>query len=411
MKPELKELRGEIEAKRKELKSVFDEAGPDRDMTKVKSLDGDAAAKVEAIGQINAEINDLCTKAAPLEEEHSTLTKAQRELDALSESEGHPGHPTKGREGEVPNIKSLGEVFIESEAGAGKKGRLVEMPDVNVKALFETGAGWAPPTVRGPRVVDFATVPVQILDLIPTGATGQASIVYMEETTFENGADTVKEGGKKPEGKLGLTQRTIPVSKVAVWLPVTDEQLEDVPQAEAYVNNRLPLMLRQKLQAEIISGEGASPELDGFLSKEGLLTQAKGEDATADAIYKAMVKVEVEGQAVTTAVAINPKDWQDVRLMRTEGGAGLYIWGDPSVKGPETIWGVPVAKVQALPEGTALLGDFQTHSELVYRKGIELKVSDSHGEFFVENKQAIRAELRAALAVYRPAAFCEVTGV
>ena len=31
--------------------------------------------------------------------------------------------------------------------------------------------------------------------------------------------------------------------------------------------------------------------------------------------------------------------------------------------------------------------------------------------FFVEGKQAIRADMRVALVVYRPAAFCTVTGI
>ena len=45
------------------------------------------------------------------------------------------------------------------------------------------------------------------------------------------------------------------------------------------------------------------------------------------------------------------------------------------------------------------------------RSGIEVKVSDSHDDYFVKGKQAIRADLRAALCVYRDAAFCEVTGI
>lgn len=409
MKPELKKLRGEIEAKRKTLKTVFDEAGPERDMDSVKSLDGDSTAKVEAIGNMNAEINDLCTKAAPMEEEESVLTKASREVEALSESEGHPGHPTKGRDGR-PQTKGWGELFIESEAGHGKKGKAVEIEEIDTKTLFQTSAGWEPESVSSGRLVLSAQRPPQVADALPNGSTTQAAVVYYQETTFTNNADTVKEGGEYPEAALKVTRKTSDVQKIATFIPVTDEQLEDVPQAQSYVENRLPLMLRQKMDTEIISGEGEEAELLGFLHQEGLLSQAKGaEENIPDAVFKGMTKVRVEGQALPSALMIHPNDWQEVRLEKTKDG--IYIWGSPSEAGPERIWGVPVIQAQALTEGTALVGDFVTYSELVFRRGIELKVSDSHSDYFVKGKQAIRADVRAALCVYRTTAFCEITSV
>ena len=51
------------------------------------------------------------------------------------------------------------------------------------------------------------------------------------------------------------------------------------------------------------------------------------------------------------------------------------------------------------------------HSALVYRQGIEFKVSDSHSDYFVKGVQAVRACIRACLVVFRPAAFCEITGI
>ena len=48
----------------------------------------------------------------------------------------------------------------------------------------------------------------------------------------------------------------------------------------------------------------------------------------------------------------------------------------------------------------------------VFRKGgIRVEASNSHSDFFIKNLVAIRAEERLALAVYRPGAFGEVTGL
>jgi hypothetical protein len=64
--PELKETEGTLNERRKKLHDIFTEAGPEMDMAKVKSVDGDSPAKVEAIRALNDEIDDLAKKAEGL---------------------------------------------------------------------------------------------------------------------------------------------------------------------------------------------------------------------------------------------------------------------------------------------------------------------------------------------------------
>ena len=121
-----------------------------------------------------------------------------------------------------------------------------------------------------------------------------------------------------------------------------------------------------------------------------------------------MTKIEVTGQAVPDTIVMHPNDWQDIRLLRTADG--VYIWGNPSEAGPERLWGLPVAKVQAMTENTGIVFD-SSFTELAWRKGMTMKTTDSHGEYFISNKQVILAEIRVAFTVFRPKAVCSVTGV
>ncbi len=405
--PKLKEAHEHFVAKRGELKKIFDEAGPDRDLSKVTSIEGGKTAVLERIRTLNEEVADLGEKRV----EQIVLVKAVKAMEnndeaALAEMLGESGDgPLDGYKGRK-NSKSFGELFVESKAGGELKGREIEI-DFDVKALFETGNGWEPEVTRGPRFVLSAQRRVMVTDILPSVPTTQSAVKYMEETTFTNTAAETDEGGTYPEAALELSEKTAPVEKIGIWIPVTDEQLEDEPRSEAYLNNRLPFMVRQRLDGQLIIGNGTTPNLRGVENVVGIQTQAKGGDPVPDAIYKAVTKVETTGQAIVSHVVVHSLDWQGVRLLRTADG--IYIWGSPSEAGPDTIWGYPVVKKQ-VSQGIADVGDFTNFSELDIRRGINVKVGMVNDQF-IKGEQALRADIRVAAVWYRPAAFCTVTGL
>ena len=287
--------------------------------------------------------------------------------------------------------------------------RIFDPQNFGKKTLLETTNGFEPEVTRTGRIVDFAQRRPMIDDLIPQTTTTQAAVLYMEETTFTNAAAEVAENGTYPESALAWTERSDAVRKIATWLPATDEQFADVPQMQSLVNNRLALMVRLRREEQILGGDGVSPNLLGFLNKPGIQTQAKGADPTPDAVYKALTKVRHTGYADPTGVIMHPNDWQEIRLLRTT--EGVYIWGSPSEAGVERIWGLPVISTTAATEGTALTGDFQLYSEIYFRQGITIKMTDSHNQDFINGRLAVRADERLALAIYRAAAFCTITGI
>jgi HK97 family phage major capsid protein len=409
--PALDEIQGKIDDRNAKMAAVFAEAGPEIDLKKVKSVPGDTFAVAEQIRKWNDENVDLGKQRDDL---LKVANAAQRVRAAGTQTERAEAGAEEGTEGSpaARGVKSFGEHFTGSKAfkSKGETARL----NVDLKTLISTGAGWAPETTRNGRVIEFATRPVQVTDLVPQNPTSQAAVVYMEETTFTNAAAETPEStqatpGTYPEAVEAWTQQSSTVRKIAVFIPVTDEQLEDEPHVRGYLDNRLPFMVRQRLDGQILNGNGTAPNLRGILNVAGIQTQAKGTDPNPDAVYKAMIKVRVTGRAMPNGIVFNPFDWQLIRLLRTADG--LYIWGNPADAGPERMWGLAVAQGDVITAGTALVGDFATYSELAVKRGIDVQVSNSHSTYFIEGKQAIRADMRVALVVYRPAAFCSVTGI
>ncbi|GIH07413.1 phage capsid protein [Rhizocola hellebori] len=404
--PALKEAQGKLDAKRKSLADLLAEAGPDYDMTKVKSIQGDTHAKVAEIAKMNAEIDEAKAAVTNLVTLHKA---AQNSRDDSGSREGGADSDmdTRGRKG-------FGQLVMGSEAIKGYKAGSGSGPvariDVGLKTLFETGAGWDPEDLRTGRVEMYPTRPApRVIDAFPQTTTTMSTVLYMEETTFTNNAAETSEGAAYGEAQLALTERSSEVRKVAVFLPVTDEQFEDEPRARSYVENRLPFMLKQRLDLQLLTGNGTSPNLRGTENVSGINTQALGVDPLADALYKAMRAVRETGFAEPSHVFIRPSKWEQVRLARTADG--IYIWGHPSMPGPMTIWGVPVVETTAVTSTKAVLGDYTNFSEVSVRRGIDIQISNSHGSFFIEGKLAIRADVRCAAIHYRPTAFAVVTGL
>jgi HK97 family phage major capsid protein len=408
----LKEKEDALAAKRAELSGIFKEAGQEMDLTKVKSIKGTTVDKAAHIRKLNDEQTELGKEVDDLRavQKAAERTRVANER-GLDDGAGEAGSDHGPSAGSRPAAKSFGQLFVESQAYKGKQGPVGPTAhiDVELKTVMSTTAGFAPEVLRTDRVVEFATRPIQVADIIPQTETTQSAVQYMEETTFTNAAAETAEAGAYQEAALAFTEQSSLVRKIAVFLPVTDEQLEDEPRIRGIIDNRLGFMVRQRLDLQILVGNGTAPNLRGILNVVGIQTQAKGTDPTPDAVYKAIVKVEVTGQAMANAVVFHPNDWQDVRLLRTADG--IYIWGNPSDAGPERIWGLRVVRAQALTENTGLVGDFANFSELTVRRGVDVQISNSHDVFFVNGKQAIRADMRVALVIYRPAAFATVTGI
>lgn len=406
--PALEEAQGKLALKRKELGDIFTEAGPEMDLTKVKAVKGTTHEIAAHIRELNNAMTDLGKQVDDLKAVEVAAQRA-KQSPATGGGEHGDGAEVKASNGHR-QMKSIGDMFVESKAFTGRQGANGPEAtlDMHLKTLLTTTAGWAPEVLRNDRLVEFATRPIQVADLIPQTQTAQASVQYMEETTFTNAAAETAEGGTYPESALAFTEQTSPVRKISTFIPVTDEQLEDVPRMRGVLDNRLPFMIRQRLDSQILVGNGTAPNLRGLLNVVGIQTQAKGADPAPDAFYKAMVKVNVTGQAQANLIVVNPTDWQGVRLLRTADG--IYIWGNPSDAGPERMWGLTVAQAQALTAGTGVVAD-TSYLELAVRSGIDVQVSNSHSTYFVEGKQAVRADIRVALVVYRPAAVATVTGL
>jgi len=400
----LKESLERVDALRAGVKTVFDEAGPDMDMTKVTCLEGDTKGKVEKLQAKMAELDEAKSEYDSL----AKLDADRKRVGGWGTTLGKEESPQKEDETK-PELKSLGEAFMASKAGSERKGAEVFVPGIDLKTTMQASAGFDPFADRIPRIVDYAMRPLVVTDFIPKYTTGRDTIKYMKVTTRTNSAAEASEGGNYGEAALAATEYSDEVEKISVWLPITDEQLEDVEGLGGWVNAQLMRMVLERLDSQVLQGDGTSPNLWGAANIASVQTQAKGSDPTPDAFHKAITAVRVTGRAEPNVIFMHPNDWQSVRLLRTADG--IYIFGSPQEAGVPRLWGVPVAATSACTENTGLVGDWAGYSGLFIKRGLSFKVTDSHASLFIAGTQAIRCDMRCAMVYLRDEAFCTVTGI
>ena len=398
---------------------------------KGKKDDGSLDISAEQVDEARKR-NDDITKAAKayeaaLEAEGWATSNAEALKSVSARGKTRAADPTDDRNADRPATKTLGELFVESPAylnfiKAGKPSGLFDQSLVidlekqygkavaakGIKAVFDSATGWAPQAIRLPDVTIPGYETVSVASLMPEGRTSQNAIPYMLETTATNAAAETLESGAKAESTLALTEESSPVRKIATSLPVTDESLEDVPMVESYIDTRLRTFVQLRENLQILRGDGSAPNLRGILNTVNVQTQAKSTDPTPDAVYKAMTKVRVNSFFEPTAGVFHPNDWQDIRLLRTT--EGIYIWGAPSDAGPERIWGIQVLQTTQMLENTGLVGAFRAGAQIFRRTDLALSVGWVN-EQFTHNQRTILVEERLALVVFRPTAFCMITGI
>ena len=291
------------------------------------------------------------------------------------------------------------------------------MIDNDVYATITDLAPFAEPTMR---------------DVVTVSSTVSDTVEYVRVVSKTNNAATVAEatsaasptapggagalvldplGGYKPESGMTLERVSTSVKTLAHWIPVTKRAVADAGQIRTLIDTFLREGLVEKLDAQMLTGNGAGENLTGILNTAGILTvPSAGTDI--DAIVDAIRTVRVTGRRRPTAMVIHPNDWYSAGFLLAKDSQLKYLIGDPraGLDQLNALWGLTVVVSDAITENTALVGDFR-YAVLWEREGVNVMVSDQHADFFIRNLLAILAEMRAAFGVLDPQAFCTVTAV
>lgn len=282
------------------------------------------------------------------------------------------------------------------------------------KAIPVIGADVIEPTrVDQVRVTEHDRLRVE--DVVNKARTTSDAVKYTRIVAFDRAADVVVEGQAKPQAALELDSRTVPVSTVAVWIPVQNQQMDDIPQLQNIIDTELLYDLSKRKEELMMYGTGVGEEFLGILNDPDVLfMRSVGADTYIDIIRRGITDVIVAGYE-PNAIVVDPLDWEQIVLSK---GSDLRYIVQVMVtdEGAHRLWGVPVIETVAMRDHTGALpeernmvvGDFIRGATLWDRMDASIFAGWINDQF-VKNQRTILAELRAAFAVRRPRAFRKYT--
>lgn len=282
----------------------------------------------------------------------------------------------------------------------------VDFPEMQSRALIDsTGVGAN--GSRNPYVGTVDTTPdraLRLADLVDRQTTDLGSVPYLIESANTGAGAEVAEGAVKPEATFTFTEDSAPVRTIAHWVPITRQAAEDNSTLVGYINGRLAYGLELRLDAQILNGNGTAPNLRGILNTSGIGTYTPGAaESRVITLRKAITVAQISEYQPDTAV-LHPTDWQNIELDTDTTGA-FRVSVNPQNALTPRLWGLNVVVTTAITVGAYLIGAFRLGATLWERHGVRLLMSDSHGTNFTSNILVLLAEMRAALTVWRPAAF------
>lgn len=298
----------------------------------------------------------------------------------------------------------------------------IEITKSDMASMTETkvtSAGLVAPQYD-PVIQDAPRQNLVIRDLIPsTPVTGNA-FTYYKELLHTLAAGMVAEGGAKPQSNVTFEQVTDTIKKIAVWMPITDEALDDVPQLYSYIQELLRYDLKLAEEAQILKGDGTGQNLNGIMTQATAFDAALNAagDTAIDTIRRAIYQVRKQSKRAADAVVMSDLDWMNIELQKD--GENRYLFANLQGLVTPVLWGRPVVASDSMDEGTPaagedpatggefLVGSFAQGARIYDRMAFTVKVGMINDDF-IKNQRVILVEERIGLAVRRANAFVKGT--
>lgn len=343
---------------------------------------------------------------AQIETQKGEIERVIEQVQKLEEK----GIKLRSQPGEA---KSFIDLVKNDDAYKSLQAKSVSLADIEVtksdmasmKEMKVTSAGIVAPNYD-PVIQPGIRQELRIRDLLTTVPVSGQNYTYFKENLHTRGAAPVAEGGLKPTSNVTFTTQTDRVKKIAVWMPVTDEALDDVPQLMAYLQELLRYDLKLEEERQILKGDGTGENLNGLMTQATVYDAnlTKAGDTAIDLVRRAIYQVRKQSMLSADGIVMTELDWMNIELQKD--GENRYLFANLQGLVTPVLWGRPVVTSDSVDEGDVdtggefLVANFARSSVLFDRMSFLFKMGLINDQF-IKNERALLVEERLGLGVRR----------
>ena len=244
---------------------------------------------------------------------------------------------------------------------------------------------------------------VHMRSLLPIGSLSQGLFTFPYESGGEGAPATQTQGSAKAQVDFDITMKDAAAQYIAGYVRISRQMLDDIPAMTSFLQSRLLEKYLVAEDAQILSGDGTAPNLQGILPVATAATGAATVDV--EQLVQAIAQVESSNYSAT-GILINPSDW--AAIVNTKNSGSAYSLPGSTVvttDGQLSIAGIPIFKSTAMTVDKFLVGDWSMGAQIMQRNGISVQFFDQDGNNAVENMITVRVEARIAFPIYYAGAF------
>lgn len=296
---------------------------------------------------------------------------------------------------------SAAEEFVKSEQYKQLVAGNTQRARIEVKNTVTSGSTTVFPDQR-PGIIPGSFAPLTVRQILRAIPVTSNMVNSLREASWANSAAEVSQGAAKPESDVTFEQYNVPITTVAHWIKISNQLLADAPAVVAYIESRLRDGLAQRIEAQLINGNGTSPNLSG-LTDSGNYTAytPTSDDLLVDAINRVKYTMWAAGNMPDTVI-VNPADWGAMERTREGTGTGAYLYGMPGMQAGMNPFGLQVVISNHMQAGKFIVARMSDSAVLYNRSGAVVEMGYV-GNDFTNNLVTIRAEERLGLGCDRPA--------
>lgn len=372
--------------------------------TRIKSVEDASEAEVKALKDEIKTLKEGAEKYA----QSSDVTKLKKNLDEALEqidiikdggfdsSVNQEKEISKFIEDNIDEIKSI----------ASAKTGFVELT-IKAPANITTGNGTnnTPPSITGVQQAPASNVGLRgtfVDGLVSKFKTNQSAFAYTEMRPKDGSYKFLSEGETKPQIDFEWETNYAKPKKIAAWIRLTDESVQDVAGLQSIATDFLRKKHDLKKQNGILFGDGSGANPKGATKYgrsfvAGGMAEAITNPNIMDVINACVTDIfttynyEDEESFMPSLVVLNPTDFY-IHFTAKKDGDGKPLYPTASLFNTVNIGGMTIIPERSIPTGKIFASDMSKYNTTDY---IDYTVRIGYtGDDFIKNQFVILGESR-----------------